>query len=157
MKKLILILILNQSLQICAQSPTENKLIATKYFEEVINQQKVELIPQLFSEKFKYYDMHTFKETEDNLESFKKIMQGFFRAFPDTHYSINNMIAEGDKVFVEIVFSATHKGDFMGIKATNKLIKISECYLMILKQGKIVESRRLIDFSAFFDQLMPKK
>jgi steroid delta-isomerase-like uncharacterized protein len=138
-----------------SQTPNKNKQIAKRYFNEVINQQNIELIPQLFAENYIYYDMHSFSETKDNVKSFQDLMKGFFKAFPDSHYSIKNMIAEGNKVYSEIVFTATHKGDFMNIPATNKSIKISEAYFFIFEKRKIIESRRLVDFSAFFEQLKP--
>ena len=138
-----------------SQTLNKNKQIASRYFNEAVNQQKIELIPQLFAESFIYYDMHSFSKTKDNVKSFQDLMKGFFKAFPDSHYTIENMVAEENKVYSEITFTATHKGDFMNIPATNKSIKISEAYLFIFEKGKIAESRRLIDFSAFFEQLKP--
>lgn len=136
-----------------AQNTAKNKQIANRYFEEVINQQKVELIPQLFAPEFVYYDLHDFSETKDNVASFQEVMRGFFKAFPDAHYTVKNMIAEGDKVAAEIIVTGTHKGDFMGIPATNKSLKVSETYGFTIKNGKIIESRRLVDFAAFFEQI----
>ncbi|MFN8353948.1 MAG: ester cyclase [Spirosomataceae bacterium] len=154
MKRILsLLALLTLGIDVQAQFTHQNKQIATRYFEEVINQQKVELIPQLFADEFVYYDLHSFAETKDNVKDFQEVMRGFFKAFPDAHYTIKNMIAEGDKVSAEITLTATHKGEFMGIPATNKSLKVSETYLFILKNQKIIESRRLVDFAAFFEQI----
>ena len=155
MKKLLtLFIILQFSCVISlAQNTAKNKQIASRYFEEVINQQKVELIPQLFAQEFVYYDLHDFSETKDKVSSFQEVMRGFFKAFPDAHYTVKNMIAESDKVSAEIIVTGTHKGEFMGIPATNKPLKVSETYLFVIKNGKISESRRLVDFAAFFEQI----
>ncbi len=131
----------------------KNKEIANSYFEEVINQQKIDLIPQFFEKEFVYYDLHNFTETKDNVDNFQEVMRGFFKAFPDAHYTVKNMITEDDKVSAEIIVTGTHKGDFMGIPATNKPLKVSETYGFTFKNGKIIESRRLVDFTAFFEQI----
>ncbi len=139
-----------------AQTVAKNKQIVNRYFEEVINKQRIELIHELFSDEFTYHDLHNFTESKSSVKSFTGTMVGFFKAFPDAHYTVDNMIGEGDKVFAQITLTATHKADFMGIPASNNKLKITEMYLLTLQNDKIILSARLIDFDRFFKQISGK-
>ncbi|NIQ33001.1 MAG: ester cyclase, partial [Nitrososphaeria archaeon] len=49
------------------------------------------------------------------LESLKQRLKMGFKAFPDWHETIEDIIAEGDKVWVRLAYTGTHKGEFMGL------------------------------------------
>lgn len=62
-----------------------------------------------------------------------------FTAFPDVHATIEDLIAEGDKVVERTTARATHRGEFSGIPATGKPVMWTEIHVYRLKNGKIVE------------------
>ena len=138
-----------------AQTPDSNKQVVSRYFEEVINKQKPERLTDFISEDYVYYDLGNFTESK-GLQGLKTIYPVFFKAFPDVRFTVENMIAEGDKVFAQITFTATHKADFAGIPASNNKVKITEMYFVTLKNSKMVEVRRLIDMYSFTKQLSGK-
>lgn len=138
-----------------AQTPDSNKQVVSRYFEEVINKQKPERLTDFISEDYVYYDLGNFTESK-GLQGLKTIYPVFFKAFPDVRFAVENMIAEGDKVFAQITFTATHKADFAGFPASNKKVKITEMYFVTLKNSKMVEVRRLIDMYSFTKQLSGK-
>jgi steroid delta-isomerase-like uncharacterized protein len=80
-------------------------------------------------------------------EGFKAMAAGFRTAFPDALLTVEEMIAEGDKVVTWAIFTGTHKGPLEGIPPTGKRVQVIDIDLWRLENGKIVETR------AHFDQL----
>jgi predicted ester cyclase len=70
----------------------------------------------------------------------KEFYATLYQGFPDIELvSIENAIAENDKVAFRSTIKGTHKGDFMGISPTGKLINASDLNLFRISEGKIVE------------------
>jgi len=72
-------------------------------------------------------------------EGGKMVHQGSLAAFPDGKTTTNDLIAEGDKVVERFTLVGTHKGDFMGIPATGKQVKVTGMSIFRIANGKIVE------------------
>lgn len=60
-------------------------------------------------------------------------------AFPDLQYTVEDLIAEGDKVAVRASMRGTHKGEFMSIPPTGKQATWTEIHLCRFADGKVVE------------------
>jgi steroid delta-isomerase-like uncharacterized protein len=84
-----------------------------------------------------------------------------FSAFPDLHFTIDDMVAEGDKVAARITITGTHKGEYMGAPPTNKKITIRAIAIERFAGGKIVEEWGMTDTLGLMQQLgvvpTPKK
>ncbi len=74
-----------------------------------------------------------------DLKDFKQMESEMYDAFPDMHVTIDDMVAEGDKVAARTTWTGTHKGEFMGIPPTNKKVTISLIFIDRFAGGKIVE------------------
>jgi len=87
------------------------------------------------------------------LKDFKQYCSELFSAFPDIHFTIDDMVVEGDKVVVRYTNTGTHKGEFMGIPPTNK--KVTNWLISIdrIAGGKFVESWLRFDTLGFMQQL----
>lgn len=88
-----------------------------------------------------------------NKESFVQLGRVSWSAFSGFTTTIEDIVAEGDKVVSRVTFRGTHTGDMMGIPPTGKSITISEIIIDRLADGKIVESWRLFDQMAMMQQL----
>lgn len=88
-----------------------------------------------------------------NKESFVQFGRVSWSAFSGFTTTIEDVVAEGDKVVSRVTFRGTHTGDMMGIPPTGKSITISEIIIDQLADGKIVESWRLFDQMAMMQQL----
>lgn len=86
-------------------------------------------------------------------ESFKQMFIANLPIFPDIHYTIDDMVAEGDKVAVRYTMTATHQGEYMGITATGKRITLTQAFFYRLAGGKIVEALPYSDQLVLFQQL----
>ena len=72
-------------------------------------------------------------------EGGKMVHQGSLAAFPDGKTTTDDLIAEGDKVVERFTFVGTHKGEFMGIPASGKQIRVTGISIFRIANGKIVE------------------
>src|SRR5512136_1854156 len=54
------------------------------------------------------------------LKDYKNYLTGYYVAFPDLHFTIDDIVIEGDRAAVRFTFNGTHKGEFVGIPPTNK-------------------------------------
>jgi predicted ester cyclase len=89
------------------------------------------------------------------LKDFKQSMGEFYSAFPDSHFTIDDMVAEGDKVVVRWTMTGTHKGEFGGISPTNKKVTIWGIYIDRIAGGKAVETWERFDTLGLMQQLGP--
>lgn len=74
-----------------------------------------------------------------NREEFKMLVAGVFQAFPDVVPTVDDMVADGDRVAVRVTARGTHQGEFMGIPPTNKEITWHEMHIYKFADGKVVE------------------
>jgi predicted ester cyclase len=68
-----------------------------------------------------------------------------FKAFPDWHETIEDIIAEGDKVWIRAKSTGTHTGEFMGIASTGKTLTSEMVDIYRIVDGKHVEGRFIVD------------
>jgi predicted ester cyclase len=76
-----------------------------------------------------------------------------FIAFPDFHITVDEMIAEGDKVAARWTATLTHEGEFMGIPPTGVQATISGMVIYRFADGKIVEIWHIGDSLGLLQQL----
>ena len=94
--------------------------------------------------------------------SLKQLKQGipaFFTAFPDIHITIEDMVAEGDRVAVLMTSRGTHKGEYMGIPPTGNRIEMRNTCIIRIANGKFVEWWGTLDGLSMMQQLgvIPKQ
>jgi steroid delta-isomerase-like uncharacterized protein len=95
------------------------------------------------------------------IENYKQHISEFSSAFPDLHFTIDDMVAEGDKVAVRLTATGTNKGAFRGIPPTNKKVTVEMIQVDRIVGGKFVEGWSRYDTLGLMQQLglipMPKK
>lgn len=88
-----------------------------------------------------------------DLAGWQQSMSMLLAAFPDSRFSIDDMIAEDDKVVVRHTLRGTHRGDFQGIPPTGKQVSISAIGILRIVDGKIRETWLNADFLGLLQQL----
>jgi len=90
-------------------------------------------------------------------EGAKQLMAMVSKAFPDYHETIEDIIAEGNKVWTRIKVTQTHTGEFEFLGSTfaptGKKITITSIVIWRIVDGKVVESRGVSDMLDFYKQL----
>lgn len=114
----------------------QNKAIALKFYE-VFDQQDIEKGRELISA-----DIIARGLDEKPIEGIDAVMAYgamMFTAFPDGCHALDEVIAEGDKVFTRGTFSGTHQGELMGIPASGRSVHFSVVHIDRIVDGKVVE------------------
>jgi predicted ester cyclase len=91
--------------------------------------------------------------TPPDLESFKQFLPMFRTAFPDMSPTVEDMIAEGDKVVDPLTWQGTHQGELMGIPPTGNTVTVTEMHIYRISEGKIVERWGQPDLLGMMQQL----
>jgi steroid delta-isomerase-like uncharacterized protein len=126
----------------------ENKAIVRRLYE-VFDKRNLDLLDKLIAPDYIDHPRQ-FK----GLETYKQHLTSFFKSFPDSHETIENIIAEGDKVWTHIKGTGTHKGEFRGLAPTGKKVTWEAVSVWRIVNGKIVEMWiALADESDFIRQL----
>src|SRR5215218_7345399 len=117
----------------------ENKAIFRRYAEEVGNQQNFELVDEIFERYISHQpDGSTLERGPQDVKRFHR---EFRSAFSDFRISIEDQIAEGDKVVSHYTIRGTHQGDFRGLAPTGKEIEIKGVTTFRFSpEGKVVET-----------------
>ncbi len=131
----------------------ENKALVRKYFEEAVNNRKVELVDEIFDENYHSVLLDSGEAEGTGSHQIKNFLPYLFEAFPDIHFELVNLIGEGDKVVAHSRTTGTHKAEFWGYPATYNPIVIHEIFIFTVKNGKIVSNQRLADLKSLFEQL----
>src|SRR5439155_16820825 len=116
----------------------ENKAIVRRQFD-LIQAGTIDALDEVMAS-----DMvnHAVGRAQSGLESFKAILRGVHQAFPDETTTIDDIIAEGDKVVVRATLRGTHQGAvplLAAIKPEGKPIVWQFIHIFRLRDGKIVE------------------
>ena len=87
------------------------------------------------------------------LKDYKQSTSEFYSAFPDVHFTIDDMVVEGDKVVARWTMTGTHKGEIGGIPPTNKKITVWGVNIEHIVGGKFIETWERYDSLCFMQQL----
>ncbi len=119
-----------------AEVEEQNKEIAYRFIEEVWNQGKLDALDDIVSNDIV---IHVAGRDIKGIENFKKFILGYRNAFPDIKFTIEEQIAQGDKVVERYTIRSTHQGELQGIPPTGKQVKIASIDITRFLDGKIVE------------------
>ena len=119
-------------------SVEENKAVTRRAVEEFWNKGKIELLEEFWAPSYINHDP-TNPEVRD-LEGFKQWAIASHAAFPDLNVTIDDLIAEGDKVVTRWTVRGTQKGEFGKIPATGKQVTFTGITISRIVDGKTVES-----------------
>jgi steroid delta-isomerase-like uncharacterized protein len=131
-------------------STETNKAIVRRYIDQVLNNQRRDLIDEFLVESV---ELHGTGPSIIGLPAVIEWYAMFSAAFPDWHTTIDDMVAEGDKVVVRMTSQGTHLGEIQGIPATGRPYTQHAIVIYRLTNGKIVEGRLQTDMLSMMQQL----
>ncbi|MBX3082421.1 MAG: ester cyclase [Anaerolineae bacterium] len=129
----------------------QNKAAVRHFIETAFNQHDLGGFPDYYSPNL--IDHALPPNMPQGLEGRKMLASMFFTGFPDIRVTIEDMVAEGDKVVAYWSATGTHQGDLMGIPPTGKYVTISGMAIDRLQGGKSVEHWEIIDQLGLMQQL----
>jgi steroid delta-isomerase-like uncharacterized protein len=119
-------------------SPESNKAMVNRYFAEIMSEGNLAVIDELMSDEF-IIRISSLHEPFRGKEGMKQFVTGLRTAFPDIKFTIENAIAEGNKIACQFTSISTHKAEFAGIPATGKIVKDEGTDIFTFTNGKIAE------------------
>jgi predicted ester cyclase len=132
-------------------STEQNKALVRRIFEEGLNQNKPGVFDELLAPNFVIYDPPP--GLPQDREGFRQLIEMFRAAFSDLHVTFEAEFADGDYVIHRGYTTGTHKGEFMGIPATGKQVKINSLDIWHVVNGKAVENWVQLDMLGLMQQL----
>jgi steroid delta-isomerase-like uncharacterized protein len=119
-------------------SPGEgNKVLARHFFEEVLNKRDLTAAEKICGANAVFHAWH-WPELR-GISGMRDFLGGMAAGSSDFQYSIDEMIGEGDQVEVRWTFKGTHDGEFLGVKATGKVVTVAGTSALKIVAGKIIE------------------
>jgi steroid delta-isomerase-like uncharacterized protein len=135
-------------------SEEENKALIQRWFDEVWNQGNSQVIDELLADEGVIHGLaDATGQPVRGLEAFHEFHNQFRGAFPDIYVSVDDIIAEGDRVVARCSVRGKHTGEHLGIAATNAPIEFGGIAIVRIKDGKIIEAWNQFDFLEMNKQL----
>ncbi len=131
-------------------SADENKAVIRRGFEEGMNQRKLQVFDETLAPTYVNHDLPT---PSPGADGFKQVISMFLTGFPDLQVTLEDALAEGDKVATRGVLRGTHHGDFMGIPATGKPVPVQYIDIWRVEHGQAVENWVQMDMLGMLQQL----
>ncbi|HSW29685.1 MAG TPA: ester cyclase [Longimicrobiales bacterium] len=130
----------------------ENKAVIRRYVEECIGKNDLSLMDDLLDAGYVWHA----PSGDFDLQAYKQFQPSVLAAFPDGYWTIDDMIAEGDRVAWRFTFHGTHRGEFMGFPGSGRRVTMSGMVISRIAHGRIAEEWELWDGAGLAQQLGPQ-
>jgi len=134
-----------------AEVEEQNKTLIRNLFEE-LDKGNAEIVKEIYSPDVKSYwpSGSTVPTSQEQLYDMTKM---YLNDYPDLNHTIEELIANGDKVIIRFIARGTHQGGLGGIPATGNKMELSAITILRFENGKVVESRQETDTLGMMQQL----
>jgi steroid delta-isomerase-like uncharacterized protein len=133
-------------------SAEENKALVRRSFEEVFNQGNLDAVEEIFAPDYVLHDP-TSPEEIRGTEGMRQYVSMYRTAFPDLQQTIEEQIAEGEKVATRLTGRGTHQGELIGIPPTGNQVEAPGIVINRISGGKIAESWANYDALGMMQQI----
>lgn len=128
-----------------------NKQVIKAFTEDILNRGNFDRANDLVHEAF--IELDPLPGQQQGREGLKAVVAQMRSAFPDMHWVISEMVAEGEKIVSRFTWTGTHRDTFLGIPATGKHVEVKGVVIDRLESGKMADSRILMDTLGLLQQL----
>jgi predicted ester cyclase len=118
----------------------ERKAVVRSYYERVINGRDLDAVEEFFADA-------------RMVEGVRRGCFSYFNAFPDLHVSLDEFIAEGDKVFLRSTLTGTHDGEYKGLEPTGRHVATECAEIFRVENGRFVGYWCLTNVAGLMRQL----
>jgi steroid delta-isomerase-like uncharacterized protein len=115
----------------------EKKVILQRFFTELFNQAKLSVADELVAAN--YLNHNAAPGETSGREGLKQFVTNLHGAWADLTFTVEDQVAEGDKVATRFTITGTHQGEFVGIPATGKPIRVQAINIHRVANGQIQE------------------
>lgn len=120
--------------------PEQSIRVVKEYYDRVINGRDLDAVEEYFADA-------------RMVEGVRRGCFAYFNAFPDLHVSLDEVIADGDRVFVRSTTTGTHDGDYKGIEPTGRHMSVESAEVFHVKDGRFESYWCLANVAGLMRQL----
>ena len=128
-----------------------NKAVVRRTFEELLNRGRFDEVKELYAPNLVYHASNG--EELHGRERIRELVTLYRQAFPDITATVEDLIAEGDRVVVRFTARGTHTGEAHGVARTGRELRMAGLILCRLAGGRIVEEWEGISREAMLEQV----
>ena len=132
-------------------SAVDNKALVRRFVDEVQSGGNIDLIDEICSPEFVNHSPPP--GIPADCEGIKILTAMFRGAFPDSYFTVEDMVAEGDKVATRKTFHGTHEGEFMGMPPSGRAVSMGLIDIVRIYDGRVVEHWAMGDSLGLMQQL----
>jgi predicted ester cyclase len=129
----------------------ENKAVLHRFYDEFVNPGNLGVADEIIAPDCPLYFGSMFMGSGP--EAFKQTRTMMYTGFPDLHWTIEEIIAEGETVAERLSARGTHEGEFMGVPPTGKWVEFQAMAIFHISEGKVLESRGMPDMLGLLQQI----
>jgi predicted ester cyclase len=130
-----------------------NQQLMRRWFEEVWNLKRESAVDEMYPEGRKAHGLPYPDSEIVGPGAFKEFRRGFLKGFPDIHITLEDSVADQDRVAVRWTATMTHQGEFSGVAPTGKPARLSGATFARIEDGVIIEAWNFMDLSGFVQRL----
>jgi predicted ester cyclase len=133
-------------------STEQIKALARRVVDEIFSRGNIGIADELLATDFVEREELPPGISRDR-EGVKQLATMLRSAFPDLNVTVDDIVAEGDKVVLRQTWSGTHRGEFMGIAPTGRKVSFGVIDILRVAGGKFVEHWGQMDGMGLMQQL----
>ena len=129
----------------------DNATIVRRFADEVITQGQIDRTAEFVWEDV--VEQVPFPGQGPGVEGLKDVLRGMRSAFPDLVFAIEEQVAQDDKVASRFEWTGTHQGEFLGVRATGRKVRVWGIVIDRLVEGRIKDTRIIMDIFGLMMQM----
>jgi steroid delta-isomerase-like uncharacterized protein len=133
-----------------------SEAIVRRFLEQVWNERKLDLVDEIIDQNCVTHQLRSGAEitaVSRGPGATKAHIQEWLHGFPDLNFTIEQILADDEKVFTQSIMEGMHTGPWMGMPPTHKPVSIRMMTVHRIAEGKIAEDWVLVESLGFFQQL----
>jgi steroid delta-isomerase-like uncharacterized protein len=134
-----------------SMSLASNKVLIERYYDKLWNLWDLGIVEEIVAPDVRFHG--SLGVAVEGAEGFRRYVQLVRDAFPDFHNTIEDLVAENDRVAARLRYTGTHSGPLFGVAPTGKQIEYAGLALFHIKNGRIVSGFVLGDLNGLMRQL----
>jgi steroid delta-isomerase-like uncharacterized protein len=132
------------------------KQLINRFVEQLWNERRLDVADSIFATDCVTHQLRSDAPADAvprGPQAIKEHVTSWVTSFPDLHFSVEQMLSEGDRVAMQVLMEGTHQGTWLGIPPSGKKIQIRMFTVHRVVQGKIVEDWVLVESLGVLQQL----
>lgn len=131
----------------------ENKALVRRFVDEVYNEGNLGFIDEVLSPDWVEHDPNSPEGIGNGVEGARRFAAMYRSAFPDLQITVEDQVAEGDKVVTRWTARGTHRGELMGVPPGGNRVEVAGIGIDRIEGGRVVESWSNYDVLGLMQQI----